>query len=107
MADLICDTSPIQYLHQLGQLDLLRTLVLQLALEMPGTFVLLDDRVARRIASRLNIPLKGTVGFLIDAKRAGLLPEIRPLLDQLDAFGFRLAAATRATALRLAGESVP
>lgn len=161
LTDVVCNTSPIQYLHQLGQLDLLQALstavfvppaveneiargiglgidlpdiaslpwitiravhssatyqwrnklgsgeveVLQLGLEMPGSVVVLDDRVARKIAAGLNLRLKGTIGLLIDAKQAGLIREIRPLLDQLDALGFRLAASNRAAALRLAGET--
>ncbi len=161
MADLVCNTSPIQYLYQLGQLHLLQALgaavfippavateiargttlgvnlpdltllpwidvraprglvshgwqsnlgagegeVLQLGLVMSGSVVVIDDRIARRAATNLKLPLKGTIGLLIDAKRAGFLAEVRPMLDQLDALGFRLAAASRAAALRLAGEA--
>jgi predicted nucleic acid-binding protein len=163
LAELVCNTSPIQYLHQLGQLHLLHALatavfvppavateiargitlgvnlpdlallswidirapqgpvshgwqsklglgeseVLQLGLEMPGSLVVIDDRIARRAATDLKLPLKGTIGLLIDAKRAGLLAEVRPMLDQLDALGFRLATSSRAAALRLAGEAAP
>lgn len=163
LADFVCNTSPLQYLHQLGQLDLLRALaaavfippavvreiaigvslginlpdltsmawisvrtpqasartpwrgtlgpgeteVLQLALEMPRALLLLDDRRARQAAASLQLPLKGTIGLLVDAKHAGLIPAIRPLLDQLDALGFRLAHSSRVSALRLAGEVAP
>ncbi len=79
--------------------------MLQLGLEMSGSVVVIDDRIARRAATNLKLPLKGTIGLLIDAKRAGFLAEVRPMLDQLDALGFRLAAASRAAALRLAGEA--
>jgi predicted nucleic acid-binding protein len=41
---------------------------------------------------------------LLDAKRAGLIPKVTPLLDQLDALRFRLAPHTRAAVLKLAGE---
>ena len=44
------------------------------------------------------------LGLLIDAKQAGLITEIKPLIDQLDALRFRLAPQTRLAVLRLVGE---
>jgi hypothetical protein len=42
--------------------------------------------------------------LLLDAKRAGLIPAVGPLLDQLDALRFRVAPHTRTAVLKLAGE---
>ncbi len=78
--------------------------VLALALESPGPVVILDDGVARRVAGLLNIPMTGTMGLLLEAKRKRLIPEVRPMLDELDRLRFRVAPATRAAILRLAGE---
>jgi len=80
------------------------TQVLRLALEMPGAVVVLDDACARRVAELRHVPLTGTLGLPIDAKRAGFLAAIKPSLDQLQILGFRLAAQTRAAVLKLAGE---
>jgi predicted nucleic acid-binding protein len=160
LPEIICNTSPFQYLHQIGQLQILHALaghiltppavlaelaegraqgvnlpdldtlswitvrapvsapattlindlgagetqVLMLALEIPGAIVILDDGLARRVAEARHIPLTGTLGLLLDAKRAGLIPTIEPCLDQLQALRFRLAAPTRAAVLKLAGE---
>jgi predicted nucleic acid-binding protein len=68
------------------------------------TRIILDDRKAREAARRLGVPVTGTVGLLLKAKEAGLVPAIRPLLDALDANQFRIGEALRAEALRLAGE---
>jgi predicted nucleic acid-binding protein len=68
------------------------------------TRIILDDRKAREAARRLGIPVTGTVGLLLKAKEAGVVPAIRPLLDALDANQFRIGDALRAEALRLAGE---
>ncbi len=57
------------------------------------------------MAALLKLPLTGTLGLLLDAKRLGLIPVIAPVLDQLDALRFRLASETRATILRMAGEA--
>jgi hypothetical protein len=57
--------------------------VLALALETPNSIVILDDDLARRTAEMSGIRLTGTLGILLDAKQAGLLEEIAPLLERL------------------------
>lgn len=160
MSDVICNTSPIQYLHQLQLLHILPALagrviippavveelsqgrtsginlpdvnvlkwveirrpvselavplvtdlgsgeteVLMLALEMREAVVVLDDDLARRVAETLGLRLTGTLGLLLDAKKAGLIPAIAPLLDQLQTLRFRVAPHTRVAVLKLAGE---
>jgi len=160
LPEVICNTSPMQYLHQLGMLHLLHAVagrvtvppavvdelaagqqrgmdlpdpttldwvtvsrphsasaerlvtdlgrgeseVLLLALEHPDAVVVLDDAVARRVAAGLGIRLTGTLGLLLDAKRAGLIPAVGPLLDKLQGLRFRLAPTTRHAVLTLAGE---
>jgi uncharacterized protein len=78
--------------------------VLALGVEMPGSLVVLDDGLARRYAHALGLRLTGTLGVLLRAKRDGLLPEIAPILRQLDSLRFRLDPDTRGAVLRLAGE---
>lgn len=81
------------------------TEVLALALESADAVVILDDKLARRVAQALGVRFTGTLGVLLDAKRAGLIPHVAPTLDQLDALGFRIARTTRELVLRRAGES--
>jgi predicted nucleic acid-binding protein len=160
LSDIICDTSPIQYLYQLELIHILpaladqviappavmdelsvgRTLgvslpdpaeldwmtvrrpvsepalplvtdlgpgeteVLMLALELSESVAVLDDALARRVAETMDLRLTGTLGLLLDAKNAGLVPAITPLLDQLQVLRFRLVAHTRAAIIDLAGE---
>ncbi len=78
--------------------------VLALALETKDTIVVLDDALARQVAESLRLPLTGTLSLLLDAKRHSLIPAVGPLLEQLGALGFRLAAHTRMAVLKLAGE---
>ena len=77
--------------------------VLALALEHPGSILVIDDLAARRAARVLRLRLTGTLGLLIDAKRAGLIAAVAPFLDQLQALRFRLASHTRASVLKLSG----
>lgn len=161
LREVFCNTSPLQYLHQLDLLPVLRKLagrlivppavveelsagisrglnlpqlksfewvevrvpgslaavplvldlgpgetqVLALALEASEPLALLDDALARRVAVSLGIAVEGTLGLLLDSKRAGLLSSVGPLLDQLQSLGFRFDPRTRAAVMRLAGEA--
>ena len=76
-----------------------------LGLESPGAILVLDDGLARQIAETLKMPFTGTLGVLVDGKRAGLIPAIRPFLDQLQELRFRVSPATRSAVLALADEN--
>ena len=80
------------------------TEVLMLALESNDPIVILDDALARRMAKMLKIRLTGTLGLLIDAKSAGLIATVEPVLNQLQTLRFRLAPKTRTEVLRMANE---
>lgn len=79
------------------------TEVLMLCLEEGGIAVL-DDGLARRIAEHLGVRLTGTLGLLLDAKQAGLIGSVAPLLDRLQELRFRVAPHTRNAILSLANE---
>jgi predicted nucleic acid-binding protein len=81
------------------------TQVLMLTLEMREAVVVLDDALAREMAETLDLHLTGTLGLLLDAKKAGLIPALQPILDELQSLRFRLAPRTYSAVLRLAGES--
>ena len=141
MAKIIFDTSPLQYLYQLGLIDLIPKLMKQivvpqavvdelaqgsrigvavpdplklewvtvervdsahllllawdlgpgerealaLALQEAEGLVILDDGLARLAAKTLQIPHMGTLGILLRAKQAMLLPAVKPFLDRLQA----------------------
>jgi predicted nucleic acid-binding protein len=161
LAEYVVNTSPLQYLHQVGRLTLLPALVghvlvppaviselsdgralgvdlpdpaalawvtvrspshasgllpsltlgpgetevIALTLECGDAVAVLDDRIARQAAQSLGLRVTGTLGLLLDAKYAGLIPIVAPVLDELQARRFRLAPQTRAAILKLAGEA--
>ncbi len=125
MPDIVCDTSSIQYLHQIELLHLLpalagrifippavlheleegRSCVLMLAIEMRGVVAVLDDGLARKEADRRGIPVIGTLGLLVNAKRVGLVASVKEQIDRLQFHRFRLSPLTRAAVLKLAGET--
>jgi predicted nucleic acid-binding protein len=57
--------------------------VIALGLELPGSLLVLDDQLARRIARLNGMAVTGTLGILLRAKHAKLLPSIRPTLKKL------------------------
>ena len=61
--------------------------VLTLALEKPRTGVVLDDLQARKCAELFEIPLIGTLGLVVLAKRKGLVPLVKPVIERLVAVG--------------------
>lgn len=77
-----------------------------LALEIKADLVLLDDRAARRLAVVLGVPLIGTLGLLLRAKRAGLIPSVRARMDALRALPFHIAPKLYEEVSKAAGEWV-
>lgn len=65
---------------------------------------LLDEKLARQVASRSGIPVIGTAGLLLKAKQAGLVKAIAPLLHQANEFGYFLSAPLVRRMLELANE---
>lgn len=66
-----------QRLHQ-GERE-----ALSLAAELGADAVLMDERAGRAVARSLGLLSIGVLGILVQAKALGLLPVIKPLLDQL------------------------
>jgi predicted nucleic acid-binding protein len=85
-------------------LDAGESAVLALALEHPGSQAILDDLTARRCAGSLGIATQGTLGLMLVAKRLGLIPEVRPLIDVVRRAGFYVSDKLVQRVLRAAGE---
>ncbi|UBF28141.1 DUF3368 domain-containing protein [Kovacikia minuta CCNUW1] len=76
-----------------------------LALELNADRLLIDERLGRTIATQYGINIRGIVGILINAKDQGLIPTLKPLLDQLiTQAGFRVGQALYEYSLRAVGE---
>ena len=80
------------------------TAVISYALAKPGWTAILDDGAARRCARSLSVPLKGTLGIILLAKRRGLITAAAPVLEAIRQRGFRLDERLIAAALKELGE---
>ncbi len=68
------------------------------------SLLVIDDDRGRRLALRLGLRIKGTLGLLVLAKNRGLLDPIRPLLEALPQRGVHVSQRLIEIALREAGE---
>lgn len=160
--EVVSNTSPLLYLHQVGSLDLLQklygqvivpsavrdelrvgsergvsipevgrirwlevrapaetallpmvidlgageTAALAIALSSPGSLLILDDALGRRMARLLKLTYTGTLGVLVKAKKEGHLPAVKPVLEALrDQTTMHLSHDLLAWVLREAGEA--
>ena len=61
--------------------------VIALATALPGSRAVLDDLEARRSAQSIGLPLIGTLGVVLRAKRRGLIEAARPVIEHLRRVG--------------------
>jgi predicted nucleic acid-binding protein len=80
------------------------TSVLNWAYSHPGTIAIMDDLAARHCANSLGIPVRGTLGLILIAKRRGIIAEARALLERLRASGMYLSDRVLNRALKTVGE---
>lgn len=62
-----------------------------LALEYPGSLLLIDERKGRQVASALGLQFMGTLRLLVLARQKGLIPSLKAALERIQHAGFWLA----------------
>jgi uncharacterized protein len=76
-----------------------------LAMELPAQLPLIDERIGRQVAKGFHLPIMGLLGVLRIAKEKNLIPQIKPLLDQMIQLArFRISNELYEEILRLSGE---
>lgn len=98
----ICD---VNQAFRLGRfIDAGEAEAIQLAIEQQAELLLIDDRRGRKAAQKRGVPIIGTGGMLVVAKKAGLLDNIAPVIAALTQAGYRLSPLLSEHILKLAGE---
>jgi len=78
---------------------------ISLAVHVSASLVLMDERKGRKIARQVyGIAVIGTGRLLVEAKRAALIGNVRPAINQMRANGYWLADNIVAEILQQAGE---
>ncbi len=74
-----------------SQVDLGEASAIALAKEFDETLLLLDDLKARKLATRLNLKITGTLGIIHKAKQISVIKKVKPLIDKLLETDFRIS----------------
>jgi predicted nucleic acid-binding protein len=85
--------------------DVGETAAMLLYKELDADYLLIDDKRGRKVATINQIKTIGSLSVLLQAKRAGLVASIAPLLVQIDASPVFISPNLLETVLALAGES--
>src|SRR5687768_11448871 len=80
-ARLVKDDAPLLPSILTRKLGAGESAVLAHALTLPGCEAIIDDLAARRAATALAIPFRGTLGVILTAKRRGLIVSATELFD--------------------------
>ena len=80
------------------------TEVLALALEESDSLVIIDEKLARKIARLRDLRVTGTAGVLLKAKQEGHILAVKPFIDRLQEIHFHLSDNVRTLILSIAEE---
>ena len=93
--------------HLAASLDLGEAEAIVLAVELGVHLLLIDERQARIVAKRLGVSHIGLLAVLVQAKHAGLIPAVGPLVERLRSeAGFWVSQQVYHHLLQIAGETV-
>lgn len=97
----VVNASPLIFLARAACFDLL-----QLAGDRvhPGTEAVIDDFAARRCAATIGVPVRGTLGIVLEAKQRGIVPSARTIVEQMRQTGMYLSDEIMNQALALVRE---
>ncbi len=76
-----------------------------LSIELNTDLLIVDDLAARKMAHKMGIKITGVIGVLLEAKRIGIIKELKLYLDAMLKEGFRVSKSVYEESLILARES--
>jgi len=75
-----------------------------LAIELDDCLLIIDDLKGRKFAHQLGLTIIGTIGVIVDAKIAGIIPSVKPILSKIKSTNFRITEKLELLILKRAGE---
>jgi len=75
-----------------------------LSLDYKQPLLLLDDLKARKMAKKLGLTFTGTLGVLVKARKTGLIPQLKPIINLIQETDFRLSDSLIHEILKEVGE---
>ena len=98
------DVVPVDVHAEFADLGDGEACTLSLAVQHDGCLVLMDERLGRNYARKHGVSVIGLVRVLLEAKKTGLIPRIRPYIDKLADTDFRVSEDIVQEVLVQAGE---
>ncbi|MEC4817285.1 MAG: DUF3368 domain-containing protein [Scytonema sp. PMC 1069.18] len=95
----------VEELQKSCNLHLGESEAIALAEEIGASQLLIDEKAARKVAMARKLPLIGTVGILLLAKRRCLLDSVQDILDEMQVKGTRMSERLYVQVLTLAEEN--
>ena len=96
------DTNKLRELESI--IDKGEASAIALALETNDSVLIIDERKGRKLARELNINIIGTLKILLIAKKKGIVPSVKQLIEQLEKNNFRFSKPIINEILKEAGE---
>lgn len=97
--------SVIDFQISQDDIDLGEAEAIILALELKADLLLMDERRGRALAANYGLSVTGLLGVLLQAKRNGFIPVVKPVMDQLiEEVDFWVSSQLYATVLQTADE---
>lgn len=75
-----------------------------LAIELDDCLLIIDDLKGRKFAHQLGLTIIGTIGVIVDAKLACIIPSVKPILSKIKSTNFRITEKLELLILKRAGE---
>jgi predicted nucleic acid-binding protein len=75
-----------------------------LAIEIPGSFVMIDDLKGRKLAKRLGLNFMGVLGMLLKAKEHNIIQKVTPYINSIQQTDFRVTQSLIDYVFEQAGE---
>jgi len=75
-----------------------------LAIELDDCLLIIDDLKARKFAHQLGLTIICTIGIIVDAKLAGIIISVKPILAKIKETNFRISEQLEKLIITKAGE---
>ena len=79
--------------------------VMMLANEISADLLIIDDNAAKKTAKFLGFTVTGTLGVILKAKSEGIIPQVKPIVDEMLRQGFYISPKIIETVLKTANEN--
>ena len=75
-----------------------------MAIELDDCLLIIDELKGRKFANQIGLTIIGTIGVIVDAKLAGIITSVKPILTKIKSTNFRITEQLEVIILKRSGE---